>query len=475
MNIVAFSINPLFPDQVMGGAPKHLQSVALHLGELGHQVTVLATQREDSATPFKWHDNVEVRPVLPFHQPFPMPYAVPAYDLAAIVQTVGDALQTADRFYMHDGEFLFPYVYQHVPTVVSLRDNVYPETLQGSFLFQGDHLILISEYSRQYFLQTAGRFFPDYAERTSVIRNGLDWTHFKFTPPKEILDIVPVKPGNYPILLHPHRPEESKGIRQTLAVTDLLVNGYGFDDLKVLVPQWLEFDLDRGLREFYESVETEINERGLRDNIVFHGWIPQSLMPQYYSLGTVTLALGSFVETFGNTVYESLGCGTPSIAVRISSHRELLPEDLLDKVDYDDAEAAAEIAASIIREQRRTSPETMAYLHEHYGVAKQRAAYAEVILNAQKQGPLRYELKALDDETLYTLAPWCYRAKRGIYHDFRADYLQSDALDILLAAYPDGFTQAMAESLGQDADLLAKMHRLGYLVPLVNSSARGHT
>ena len=108
MKIVAFSINPLFRDQVMGGAPKHLQSVAIHLGELGHQVTVLATQRSDSDQPFNWHENVEVLPLLRFHQPFPGPYAVPAYDLAAIVQDVGEHLQDADRFYMHDGEFLFP-------------------------------------------------------------------------------------------------------------------------------------------------------------------------------------------------------------------------------------------------------------------------------------------------------------------------------------------------------------------------------
>jgi hypothetical protein len=32
MKIVAFSINPLFPDQVMGGAPKHLQNIVMYLG-----------------------------------------------------------------------------------------------------------------------------------------------------------------------------------------------------------------------------------------------------------------------------------------------------------------------------------------------------------------------------------------------------------------------------------------------------------
>jgi glycosyltransferase involved in cell wall biosynthesis len=465
MKIVAFSINPLFADHVMGGAPKHLQSIVLHLGELGHQVTVLATRREDSQQPFRWHENVEVLPVLPFRQPFPQPYAVPAYDLAAVVQIVGEHLQTADRFYMHDGEFLFPYAYQHVPTVVSLRDNVYPETLQGGFLFQGDRLILISEYARQYFLHTAGRFFPGYAERAVVIHNGVDWDHFKPQTPTEILDIVPVEPGRYPIVLHPHRPEDTKGIRQTLAVADLLVHQYGFGDLRVLVPEWLDYGLSRELRDYYDDLRNEIAERNLAENIVFHGWIPQSLMPQYYSLGSVTLALGRFVESFGNSVYESLGCGTPAIPVRISSHREILPEDLVDKVDYNDIETAAAIAAEIINSGRRTSVQTLAYLHEHYNVHKQRAAYADVILHAQRLGPLAYQLRSLDEHVRYQLAPWCYRAKRGIYHDFRSDYLADSDLDGLLAAFPDGFMLTNAQSRGIAPDTVCQWYRDGYLVP----------
>ncbi len=464
MKIVAFSINPLFSDQVMGGAPKHLQSVALHLGEMGHQVTVLATRRADSDQPFKWHENVEVLPLLRFHQPFPGPYAVPAYDLAAIVQDVGEHLATADRFYMHDGEFLFPFAYQDVPTVVSLRDNVYPETLHGSFLFAGDRLILISEYARQYFLNTAGRFFPDYASRTTVIHNGLDWDHFKPTPPDKILDIVPVEPGAYPIVLHPHRPEATKGIYQTLAVVDRLVHQYNFSTLKVLVPKWLDFDLSRELREAYEDLQREISQRNLTNHVIFHDWIPQSLIPEYYSLGSVTLALGSFVESFGNAVYESLGCGTPSIPVRISSHRELLPEQLVDKVDYDDINGATQIAAQIIQTGRRTSPETLAYLHEHYGVEKQRTAYADVILNARQAAPLRYQLSPINDETRFKLAPWCYRATRGIYHDFRSDYLQSADLDNLLALPELMFSTAQAQ--GIDRQTLLDWYRDGYLVPV---------
>ena len=46
--IAVFSMTPLFPEQALGGAQKQLKKVALHLGGLGHRVTILCTQRRDN-------------------------------------------------------------------------------------------------------------------------------------------------------------------------------------------------------------------------------------------------------------------------------------------------------------------------------------------------------------------------------------------------------------------------------------------
>lgn len=467
MHIVAFCINPLFPDRVMGGATKHLQSIAVHLGELGHTVTVLCTQRADSRTPFRWHENVRVKPLLRFKQPFPQPYDTPAYNLAAIIDDVAAHLETADRFYMHDGEFLFPYVYQHIPTIVSLRDNVYPETMLGGFLFQGDTLITISNYSRDFYAHTMGRFLPELPARIRVIHNGLDWNQFRPTPPDEILQIGPIDPAHDAILIHPHRPEPSKGLTETIAVADRLVHQYGFDNLKVLVPKWIDVTLSVEMRAYYDAVQQQLAERQLANYFIFHDWIPQSLMPQYYSLGGVTLALGHFVESFGNAVYESLGCGTPAIAARISTHRELLPDFLLDKVHFGDTEMAAALAAGILQQKRRTSPATLAYLHEHYSVARQRAAYADAILNASRRGPLAYRYKPLTQLTQFRLAPWCYRWEGKVYHDFHAAHEPLPLLLELLDAHPDGFSLAAAEKVGVTAVTVDAWYRDGLIVPLL--------
>lgn len=467
MNILMFSITPLFPKHDMGGGQKHLRTIALHLAEQGHDVTLLCTRRADTRELFRWHERALVLPILRFRQPFPAPYDTPAYNIAAIMQDVGEHMQRADRFYIHDGEFVFPYVYRDKPTIVGLRDNVYPETIQGAFHFEGHRLIVISEYARQFFLQTVGRFFPELPARLKVIRNSIDWDKFQPTKPRLILNLIPnVHPDLHAIVLHPHRPEDSKGIWQTIEVADRLVRQYGFTHLRVLVPRWLGVENDPGVQDLYDRVEKEIATRELTEHFVFHPWVPVDLLPEYYSFGQVTLALGHFVESFGNAVYESLGCGTPSIVARISSHRELLPENLVDKVDFGDHDTAALIAADILRGRRRTPQATLDYLHANFRVEDQLNAYAETILNAEAAPPMHYRFTPIDDATRFILPVWCHRAgAKGIYHDYLVTYFQDAALENLLDAYPDGFTFSDANTQGIERDQVIAWYREGYLVP----------
>lgn len=462
-----FSITPLFPKHDMGGGQKHLRNIALHLAERGHDITLLSTRRADTREPFQWHERARVLPILRFRQPFPAPYDTPAYNIAAIMQDVGEHMQRADRFYIHDGEFVFPYAYRDTPTVVGLRDNVYPETIQGAFHFEGHRLIVISEYARQFFLQTVGRFFPELPGRMKVIRNSIDWARFQPTEPERILALLPkVDPERHAIVLHPHRPEDSKGIWQTIEVTDRLVHQYNFGNLRVLVPVWLGVKDDPGVQNLYDRVRREIDARRLTKYFVFHDWVPVELLPEYYSLGGVTLSLGHFVESFGNAVYESLSCGTPSIVARISTHRELLPENLIDKVDFGDHDEAARIAAEILREERRTSPATLDYLHANFRLEDQLNGYAETILTAETAPPMHYRFVPIDESTRFNLPIWCYRAgAKGIYHDFLVTYLQDAALEGLLDAYPNGFTYGAAAAQGVERDQVMAWYRDGYLVP----------
>ena len=461
MNITVFSIVPLFPDYDMGGAQKHLRYIANYLGEHGHKVTIVATKRHDSTASFHWHPNVSIHPILQFKQPFPSPYDTGAHNMANIIQDVVEHLENADRFYIHDGEMLFPYVYQDIPTVVGLRDNVYPETLLGAYLFRGDSLIVISEYSKRFIQATVGRFFPDLDQRLKRINNGLDWSYFKPTPPDKIYDIIPKEiRDNYKLILHPHRPEDSKGIWQVLDMVEHLAEKR--DDFRVLIPRWLGLQEDAGVQEFYERVSATAEQKGISEYFMTHDWIPYELLPEYYSLGDVSLSLGWFVESFGNAVYESMGCGTPTVVARIATHRELLPENLIDKVDFGDARTAADIVDEILSTERPTSPETLDYLKVHYNFEDQLASYAQVIEQAQVVEPLQFQPQAITQITSFTLAPWCYAGDERIYHDFRADYREDPVLATLLSS---GLTIEKAQSFGVTMEEFEAWYRDGYIVP----------
>lgn len=463
MKITVFSIVPLFPDYDMGGAQKHLRYIANHLGERGHQVTIVATKRHDTVESFHWHPNVTVHPILQFKQPFPSPYDTGAHNLANIIQDVVEHLQGADRFYIHDGEMLFPYVYKDIPTVVGLRDNVYPETLMGAYLFRGDTLVVISEYSKRFIEATVGRFFPELDTRLKRINNGLDWEHFKPTEPNAIYDIIPREiHENYKLILQSHRPEDSKGIWQVMEMVEKLAQKR--DDFRVLFPRWLGIKEDPAVQEFYARITQVAAEKGISEYFMSHAWIPYQLLPEYYSLGDVTLSLGWFVESFGNAVYESLGCGTPSVVARIATHRELLPEHLVDKVDFNDAETAATIVDEILSTGRRTSEETLAYLKEHYSFETQLESYAETIEGATIAEPMAFEARSISETTTFTLAPWCYVTAGRIYHDFKADY-NPDTLLISLLDSGLSVTRAKSQGIGQEQ--FEAWYREGYIVPVM--------
>lgn len=462
-NIAVFSMTPLFPELALGGAQKQLKKVALHLGELGHRVTILCTRRRDTLRSFQWHENVDILPVLRFKQPYPEPYFTPLYHIANAIRTVGSAIAAADVHYSHDGGLIFPYVYQDKPTVISLRSVLFAETLQSALLFQGDEWILPSEHTRASYAAAVGQFAPAVGQRMRAIHNGFDWEQFKYTKPEAIFQVIPPEVAEHPVMLFPHRPERAKGIDEVIQVAALLKRDYGWSDLRVLAPLWLDAESEPSQRAYYAGLRRKISQAGLAEVFVFHDWINDKLIAEYYSLADVTLCIGSYVETFGNTPFESLGCGTLPILSRVGPYRDLLPNEHVARVDYGDIEATAAIAHEILAQRRRTSPATLRYLQFNFSQAAMASAYADVILGARKKPLLTYRLPRLANDTLYRLAPWCYVSpERGIYHDFRGDFQTEADLVRAAQAYPAGFSARAV-----DAAQLRVWLDEGYVTPLI--------
>lgn len=458
-------MTPLFPDFAMGGGQNQLKKVALHLGELGHQLTILSTQREGSMHPFLWHENVQIKPILRFKQPYPEPYFTPPFHIANAMREVGNAIADADLHYSHDGGLIFPYVYQDKPTVISLRSIIYPETLQCAFLFQGDEWILPSEHTRASYEAVVSQFSPSVGERMHAIHNGFDWDTFRFTAPDAIFEVLPRALAERPIMLFPHRPEVSKGIYEVLQIVQKLVYERGWADLRVLAPRWLDAESEPGNRAYFETLQGAISTAGLAENFVFHEWISEALIAEYYSLADVTMCIGNCVETFGNAPLESLGCGTPAILSRVATYRDLLPDEHVERVDYGDIDSTVECAHAILSEKRRTSAATLVHLESEFSQQKMVTRYADVILNARKRPHLPYRVPRFNDEARYRLAPWCYLSPHsGIYHDFLSVWREDERLIEMANKEPTGF-QAKAVS---QADLWRWIDD-GYVVPDVNA------
>lgn len=464
MKIVMFSINPLFPEKVTGGASKHLYHIARHLGGLGHQVDVLCAEPVEPLAPFCWGENVRVYPILPFHLPFPQPYAVSGADLALILDRLNGFLSDADRFYIHDGEFLLPDAYGQVPTVVSLRDNIYPESVLGSFVGKYDDLICVSPYSAAVLRGTVGRFYLELDARLHQVNNGIDFEMFRPTDPSPLADELGLDPARQTILLHPHRPEPGKGLPETIRVAEILVHRYGIRQLKVLVPEWIGSMVSQGETDFINEMAQLMVDLDVRENFVFVPWTPAARMPELYSLGQATLCLGNIVEAFGNVAYESLACGTPSVVARVGVHRTLLPDGLIDKVDYGDIQAAADRVAEIIRTGRQVSSETMTFLHAHLDYARQVSGYAQIITQAQKKPPMAYAPVQPGPETPYRLAPWCYLSQDAIYHDFRGRFEPAPQLADLFNDN-DEITQQLVLEQGYPSTLWAGWIAKTYIIP----------
>lgn len=436
MNIVVFSINPIFQDLITGGASKHLYHITRALGQAGHKVHLLCAQGGQDPAGFEWAENVHVSPTLPFHLPFPQPYAISGADLGLIVERVSAALQGADRFYIHDGEFLVPDVYAKIPTVTSFRDNIYPESVLGTFVGRPDEVICVSKYSTDVVRYSAGRYFPGLLERLHHVNNGIDFEMFKPVDSEKLAKALGVDPQRDTILLHPHRPEPGKGLPETIKVVEQLVNQHGRRNVKVLIPEWINSMVSSGESAFYQEMTRLMTDLGVSEHFVFIPWMPQSQMPALYSLGHATLSLGNFVEAFGNVAYESLACGTPSIVARVGVHRTNMPDDLIDKVNYGDIDAAVECLLAILDGESGNQSDVLNFLKTNMDFQRQVTSYSEIITACSKREPLQFVPPRNDDYQAFALAPWCDVDGERIFHDFRGIFEEDRLLTGWLRTSP---------------------------------------
>jgi hypothetical protein len=237
-------------------------------------------------------------------------------------------------------------------------------------------------------------------------------------------------------------------------------------NIKVIIPEWIGEMVSTSESQFYKAMMELMIALDVREHFVFMPWLPNEKMPELYSLGGVTLCLGSFAETFGNVAYESLACGTPSIVAKVGVHRTLLPDELIAKVNYNDIDAAAEKAHEILTKRQRTSLEVLDYLRTHLDFEKQVNGYASIITNCQKLTRLQYKMPNVDSLTQFQIAPWCYLDGTRIFNDYTSKFHEAANLS-KITSMKERFCFDDAEDIGISKREWLDWHEQTWIVPVL--------
>lgn len=422
-----FSVGPVFPNHVHGGSQKILREVAIHLGAEGHKVRVLCTRRSDNYTSFQLGANVQVLPILRLKPTYPEPYYTAPYNISHIIREVRRVVDASDVFYVHDAEFPFHDISSDTPTVVSFRDFVYPDTLVGAFGFRRDELILNCEYVADCVRDAFVPFLPEIMSRTHVVRNGIDLSHFRplrLDANSEINTFLGEMPSADYTLLYPHRPDRRKGIFESVAITAevqrrLAVHG---KTVRLLIPRWIDSavatESSHEYQSIYSTVLSSAKELGVADRVHIHSWVPYAQMPDYLSIGNVTLSVGNFVEAFGNVHLESVACGTPAVVSQVAAHSYNLPEPIVRKVAYGDIFASADAVFKSCTEQFNVDV-ARTYLAKNFSFQAMLAGYEHIFTSVKVKPPLElHYIDSLNSSAWVRLAAWCRSDGQGIYNDY---------------------------------------------------------
>ena len=105
---------------------------------------------------------------------------------------------------------------------------------------------------------------------------------------------------------------------------------------------------DGPLRSFHERLA---NKLGIRNRIIFTGWIPRKLVPYYYAMSDVVV-VPSLQEAFGLVVSEAMACGKPVVGSNVGG----IPDQIVDGyngflVPPKDPEALAERVLWLLEHQ----------------------------------------------------------------------------------------------------------------------------
>jgi glycosyltransferase involved in cell wall biosynthesis len=245
-------------------------------------------------------------------------------------------------FFSHEDALLFwpgsvVFVYDLIPyrfpKLYDLRRGIKRKLrcgLMEKMARDADLIFTISETSRS----DIEKFWRIPANKISVVHAAID-TEVYFRKNPEEIGAARKKyslPDKY--LLYIGGIDPRKNVGAMVKAYHTLINR--IDDISLVMVGRLE-----GQRDFPALLEL-ISDFGIRDKIIFPGYIGDDDLPAIYS-GAEALIFPSVYEGFGLPILESLSCGTPVVASKTSA----IPEAAGEMAIYCDVEKPTELARAM--------------------------------------------------------------------------------------------------------------------------------
>ncbi|WP_259368045.1 glycosyltransferase [Colwellia sp. BRX8-9] len=158
------------------------------------------------------------------------------------------------------------------------------------------------------------------AERTVVIRNGVDTDKFYYLDQNECREKLSLK-KNDKIILGVGALIHRKGFDLVIKGLEQVITTKGLENTKfyILGAQGPEGDYRKELNQFIE-------QHNLQDHVVFVGAVANSELITWYNAADV-FCLSSRGEGSPNVLTEALACGTPAVATNVGSVPEIMASE----------------------------------------------------------------------------------------------------------------------------------------------------
>ncbi len=415
MRIAVISVAPVFSDYVIGGSQKILADVAAGLRNSGHDVQIWCTGTAKHSGEFELK-GVPTHPELMLRGSFPATHQVSPVALARTVDVLKKAAAWADRVYLHADAIYLREALDDAEIVRSIHDLVYEEALLSTLTLPTRATIVPSAYLKRCVEATVALAGRKTIEPVIVVPNGIQVPHREpqaFLPP----DVSPRQADDL-ILLFPHRPEPTKGVREAISSALQVQRLEPTRSIRLLMPL---YPPDSALDEAANTAQDVLrlaHELGAVGIVELHRWLGPSEMPGYLAAGDVTLCVGSFIESFGLVPIESVVNGTPAVCARVGAMRQFDDIDGITLLPQGDISGTAEAILLAATECDENTDSGRDQIISRYSSEAMITGYESAITGRL---PQHRSLRKIS-ESQWELAPWCDVQGNRIYDDYAGEF-----------------------------------------------------